>query len=265
MTKTTKGPVRRNSVWLPSPRKELPGSGGAIGAPQRLDRVLLQRARSLDQRQTDLLRPLVIPALRILLGAVFIWFGALKVANVSPVGGLVAGTLPWAPPHLIVPLLGCVEVVLGLALVTGVMLRLVLPALAAHLAGTFLTFVMLPQLMFRHDDPLLLTADGEFVMKNLVLISGTLVLIVHARDAWKPPAQQGVVNRPRSTRWRSVGDGLTQFLMFLFGPADIGPLPPPKAASPVQIVPASDAPGNAGLPDIPHEPARPHITVIPVP
>jgi putative oxidoreductase len=187
MTDTTQGPVRRKSAWLPSPREELTEGGSPGNLPVPRARALVLRAQSLDHMLVALLRPVAVPALRILLGVVFIWFGALKVANVSPVGALVAGTLPWAPPHLIVPFLGAVEIALGLGLVTGIMLRLVLPALAAHLAGTFLTFVMLPQLMFRHNDPLLLTADGEFVLKNLVLISATLVLIVYARSAWKAP------------------------------------------------------------------------------
>ena len=38
---------------------------------------------------------------------------------------------------------------------------------------------MLSAVMFRYHNPLLLTADGEFGAKN-VLISATLVLIVHA-------------------------------------------------------------------------------------
>ena len=62
----------------------------------------------------------------------------------------------------------------------GVALRVALPILAAHLEGTFLTFVMLPAWMFRDHNPLLLTADGEFVAKNLVLVSATIVLITHA-------------------------------------------------------------------------------------
>jgi hypothetical protein len=39
---------------------------------------------------------------------------------------------------------------------------------------------MLPGLMFTHGDPLLLTEDGEFVMKNLVLIGATLAVMAHA-------------------------------------------------------------------------------------
>jgi hypothetical protein len=76
-------------------------------------------------------------------------------------------------------------------------LRLVLPLLIAHLAGTFLTFVMLPELMFRDHDPLMLTASGEFVMKNLVLIAAAMVLICHTGRGGVPPADAST----GSTRW----------------------------------------------------------------
>jgi putative oxidoreductase len=143
-------------------------------------RALSRRAGVLDRFAADSLRPLALPTLRVLLGVLFIWFGGLKVAGVSPVKAMVAATLPWADPNVIVPVLGGVEVLLGLGLLSGVALRLVLPALALHLTGTFLTFVMLPAQMFHASDPLLLTENGEFVTKNLVLISATLVLFAHA-------------------------------------------------------------------------------------
>jgi uncharacterized membrane protein YphA (DoxX/SURF4 family) len=134
---------------------------------------------SVESSVTDAVRPVTLPALRILLGVVFVWFGALKVLGVSPVARIVSGTLPWADPHATLIVLGGAEVAFGLALVTGYALRVVLPLMVAHLTGTFLTFVMLPQLMFRHDDPLLLTESGEFVAKNLVLIAATVVLLCH--------------------------------------------------------------------------------------
>jgi putative oxidoreductase len=140
-------------------------------------RVLSKQSGSLPG--VEVLTPIALPLLRVLMGLVFVWFGALKVVGESPVSRLVSGTLPWIDPGLVVPALGGVEVLLGVALVLGVGLRLVLPLAAAHLTGTFLTFVMLPGMMFRGDDPLLLTADGEFVLKNLVLISAALVLIAH--------------------------------------------------------------------------------------
>ena len=142
--------------------------------------LLMRLGCAADARLARVLRPAALPSLRILLGVVFMWFGALKVAGVSPVAAMVAGTLPWADPHAVVLVLGAIEVLLGASLVTGVALRLALPVLAAHLCGTFLTFVMLPGLMFVQGDPLLLTEDGEFVMKNLVLIAATLALIAHS-------------------------------------------------------------------------------------
>jgi uncharacterized membrane protein YkgB len=74
------------------------------------------------------------------------------------------------------PALGVLEVFLALGVVLGPAQRLLLLALAGHLTGTFLSFVMAPQLMFQHGNALLLTADGEFVLKNLVLISAALLL-----------------------------------------------------------------------------------------
>jgi uncharacterized membrane protein YkgB len=150
-------------------------------------------ARTVEDRAIETLNPLVVPLLRAVLGVLFVWFGLLKVTGQSPVGRLVAQTLPWAPQSLVVPALGAAEVLLGLGLVTGVMLRIVLPAMVLHLGGTFLTFVMLPNLMFREADPMLLTQTGEFVVKNLVLISAALVLMLHTRRATVgvPRAQAG--------------------------------------------------------------------------
>ncbi len=140
---------------------------------------IVHRVRRIDAQVTGRLRDKTLPAMRLLLGVLFVWFGGLKVVGVSPVEDMVAGTLPMADPELIVATLGAVEVVLGAALVVGVGTRLVLPVLAAHLCGTFLTFVMLPELMFRDGNPLLLTESGEFVTKNLVLVAATLVLLTH--------------------------------------------------------------------------------------
>jgi uncharacterized membrane protein YkgB len=117
--------------------------------------------------------------MRVSLAVVFIWFGALKVTGSSPVAPLIAATLPSSAPDLVVHLLGSVEVLLGAGLLIGRAQRLLLFALAGHLTGTFLTFVVAPRLMVQHGNPLLLTADGEFVLKNLVLISAAMLLIAH--------------------------------------------------------------------------------------
>lgn len=88
---------------------------------------------------------------------------------------LIAQTLPFLDADLTVPALGMVEIVLGLALAAGVLPRITLLVLCGHLTGTFLAFVTASELMWA--SPLELTADGEFVVKNLVLITAALVLI----------------------------------------------------------------------------------------
>jgi uncharacterized membrane protein YkgB len=124
----------------------------------------------------DRMAPLMM---RLSLAVVFIWFGALKLTGRSPVAPLIAATLPSSSPDLVLHVLGGVEVLLGVGLLIGRAQRLLLFALAGHLTGTFLTFVVAPRLMLQHGNPLLLTADGEFVLKNLVLISAAMLLIAH--------------------------------------------------------------------------------------
>lgn len=114
--------------------------------------------------------------LRLALAAVFVWFGALKLIGASPVHELIAQTLPFIDADLSVPALGVVEVALGLVLATGFLPRITLLVMAGHLAGTFLSFVTASELMWG-DSFVELTADGEFVAKNLVLITAALVLI----------------------------------------------------------------------------------------
>ncbi len=54
--------------------------------------------------------------LRFAIGVVFIWFGALKtVGEISPAYDLVAATVYWLTPEIIVPILGLWEVAIGLA------------------------------------------------------------------------------------------------------------------------------------------------------
>jgi putative oxidoreductase len=131
-------------------------------------------------------------ALRLSLALVFVWFGALKLTGDSPVEGLIGATLPFLSTDVTLPVLGVVEVVLGLAVAVGRAPRVVLLVLAGQLAGTFLSFLTAPEWMMDGGNPLLLTADGEFVIKNLVLISAALVLVGRGVRGSRPrPASAG--------------------------------------------------------------------------
>lgn len=117
-----------------------------------------------------------IPALRLALGIVFVWFGALKLFGVSPVTSMLRETYTFlALPGLTV-LLGAWEMLIGFGLVSKLALRQTLYLMCLHLAGTFVALWLAPSHFFLHGNPLVLTADGEFVVKNLVLLTAGLVI-----------------------------------------------------------------------------------------
>lgn len=145
-----------------------------VAVPDRPPAAVTDRAADWALRAIGAVAPAF---LRIALGLVFVWFGALKVFGVSPVRSLLVATFPGIDPAVLLPVLGGIEVVLGLCVLVGRLRRVALLLLAAHLCGTFVTFALVPQLTVQHGNPLLLTTDGEFVMKNLVLIGAALVLV----------------------------------------------------------------------------------------
>lgn len=107
---------------------------------------------------------------------VFIWFGALKVFDVTPVADLVADTVYWVDPDWFVPVLGVFEILVGVGLLVRRWLRVILGFFAMQMAGTFLVFILLPDVAFQDGNPLLLTVEGEFVVKNLVLLAAGMVV-----------------------------------------------------------------------------------------
>jgi uncharacterized membrane protein YphA (DoxX/SURF4 family) len=167
--------------WSPPlPRSGEPVGAGGTGPGRRVDAVLTLVADGCHRYGPV--------ALRLSLALVFVWFGALKLTGDSPVEGLIGATLPFLSTDVTLPALGVVEVLVGLAVALGVAPRVVLLALAGHLAGTFLSFVTATELMVSDGNPFLLTADGEFVLKNLVLISAALVLV--GRGAREPRSRR---------------------------------------------------------------------------
>lgn len=131
----------------------------------------------IDRRVAEFLDRYGVLALRIALGVVYVWFGALKVIGRSPVEDLVRDTVFFLPDgQYIVYAMGAWEIVIGLGLLFPVVLRLTLVMLWLQLGGTFLALVVLPDRCFQDYNPLLPTTLGEFVVKNIVLITAGLVI-----------------------------------------------------------------------------------------
>lgn len=143
--------------------------------------VLVQRFQRLDQRLIDLMSRHGLRLLRWSLGLVFLWFGLLKVIGQTPVYDLVAETVYWVDATWFVPFLGFWEMVVGIGLILAVGLRFVLGLFWLQMAGTFLVLILMPELSFQSGNPLLLTVTGEFIIKNLVLLSAGIAIGSTAR------------------------------------------------------------------------------------
>jgi putative oxidoreductase len=114
------------------------------------------------------------------LGITFVWFGALKLAGQPTLpASLIAAITPFADPDLSVPLVGALEVVLGAGLLVGRWLPVFLAGVALQLSGTFLVLVLRPDVAFVDGNLLLLSVEGEYVVKNLVLLAATATLALH--------------------------------------------------------------------------------------
>lgn len=114
--------------------------------------------------------------LRLSLGAVFLWFGALKlVPGASPEEELIRQTLPLIDGPLLLPALALWEIAIGIGLLTAQFLRLTLLLLYLLLPGTILPLIMLPEITWTRF-PYALSLEGQYIVKNVVLIGSALVL-----------------------------------------------------------------------------------------
>ncbi len=90
-----------------------------------------------------------LPILRIGLGIIFFWFGALKlVPGLSPAEEMVRNTIYFIDPDIFQPILAVWEMVIGIGLLTGKQLRLTLLLLFAQMGGTALPLVLLPDVVW---------------------------------------------------------------------------------------------------------------------
>ena len=113
--------------------------------------------------------------LRVAMGIVFIWFGALKPLGLSPAADLVAQTTFWIPIDNFNNVLGFWEILIGVSFMYKPLLRLALILLAFHMPGTALPFIILPEQTFA-SFPFVLTLEGQYIVKNLVLVAAAIAI-----------------------------------------------------------------------------------------
>jgi uncharacterized membrane protein YphA (DoxX/SURF4 family) len=146
-----------------------------------LEQTRVMAARPISGRislaKINIGQPAAIGLLRISLAGVFFWFGILKVTGSSPVVEMFKNSLAFLglPPYL--QLLGMGEIGISLGLLVPRFSRFAAALMVVHLLCTLSLVFISPSLVFAPSFPVL-TMDGEFLAKNLVLISAGLTVIV---------------------------------------------------------------------------------------
>lgn len=152
----------------------------------------LQLPRWFDQLDTHLISWMAtygLTLLRISIGIVFLWFGALKlVPGLSPAEGLIRATITVVPMTIFLPLLALWEMLIGLGFISGRWTRLTILLLFCQMPGTFAPLLLRPDLVFTVL-PFGLTMEGQYIIKNLVLISAALVIGATVRSGQTTPVQ----------------------------------------------------------------------------
>ncbi len=149
-------------------------------APSLSHRVFSQLDR-LDALVVDFLKGYGMTALRLSLGIVFFWFGFLKIVGVSSAAQLVTQTVFWWDASWFLPLLGFGECIIGLCFFYKPLVRVALILMAMQMIGTFFPFVVLPDTTMQ-SGILVPTMEGQYILKNIVLIAGAMVVGAQTRD-----------------------------------------------------------------------------------
>ncbi|MBC5839100.1 DUF417 family protein [Flavobacterium sp. F-392] len=119
--------------------------------------------------------------MRIALAIVYIWFGALKIIGMSPAGDLVQETVYWFKPELFIPILGICEALIGIGLLIKKYIPYTIVLLLLHMIATLFPMFILPRSCF-DAFPYCPTLVGQYIIKNIVLIAGALVVAGNCKN-----------------------------------------------------------------------------------
>jgi len=143
---------------------------------EKLDREIIGK---FDRIMIKLMRNASRPAIRLSFGVIFIWFGILKPLHLSPAEGLLKATVVWLPfgsADFWLIVIGWWEVVIGVFFLFKKTTGIAIVLLLTQMVGTFMPLVFLPEVTFQSNNILIPTLEGQYIIKNLIIISAALVL-----------------------------------------------------------------------------------------
>jgi uncharacterized membrane protein YphA (DoxX/SURF4 family) len=135
---------------------------------------------SIDRRVTRWMAARGMVVLRVSIGIVFLWFGVLKFwPDLSPADQLAMDTIDTLffgliPQTLARVALAILETTIGIGLILGRAMRLTLLLLVGQMFGAVTPLFLFPEVTWA--DPLVPTLEGQYILKNIVLVSAALTI-----------------------------------------------------------------------------------------
>lgn len=153
---------------------------------------MTQTLARIDRTLTCWMQRNATTLLRWSMGIIFIWFGALKlVPGLSPADGLIRASMSFLPMDYFIPFLALWEVAIGMGFLIGYGMRVTILLLFLQMLGTLSPLFLTPDLVWTAF-PFGLTLEGQYIIKNLVLMSaavaiGSSVRATETFDVWQGP------------------------------------------------------------------------------
>jgi len=116
---------------------------------------------------------------RIPIFIIFFWFGLLKILDLSPAQQFVQDTVYWMPllsAENWTYVIGLWEIIIALCFLFKKTTFLAMILLFVQMSGTFLPLVILPEVTFQGSNPLIPTLEGQYIIKNIIIITAALVI-----------------------------------------------------------------------------------------
>jgi|TARA_Y200000002_G_scaffold67757_1_gene52629 uncharacterized membrane protein YkgB len=117
--------------------------------------------------------------IRIPIFIIFFWFGFLKIVDLSPAQELVQDTVYWMPflsAEMWTYVIGFWEVLIGVFFLFKKTTLIAMLLLLIQMSGTFLPLVILPEITFQDSNPFLPTLEGQYIIKNIIIITAALII-----------------------------------------------------------------------------------------
>lgn len=147
-----------------------------------------ERVENLDVRLVRMFKRYGHRVHRVSLGVLFIWFGLLKPFGLKTTTSLLAHTIYWGSPDVMVPILGWWEVAIGLLLLVRPWVRGALLLLLVRLPATVLALLIHPEICWV-SFPLAPTPEGQYLLKDVTLFFAALAIGGTVREESRPSEQ----------------------------------------------------------------------------